>query len=422
MIIKHCAWIAHVIISGRIMFLNFFYSLRQQGVPVTPQELLDFLKIIEFKSENNQVGPDTLYLVARSSMVKDIKYYDQFDKAFALCFSECVGEQSDFSKKLKEWLNKNKSDPKSPLSKKDSPFYLPDELMRELQKRLKEQQKRHQGGNKWIGTGGFSPFGHSGYNEQGIRIGGESKHRSAIATAMNRNYQNYRTDALIGVRQLKVCLKRLTLLKKTGRRALSIKKTIEKTCRFGGEIEFVYEKPRKNEMKLILLLDIGGSMTAHSQRVNQLFSACHQLTHFKRFQCYYFHNTIYDDLYLDADFDRPIPVSQVLKTFDSQTRVIFVGDAAMAPYELYHMSGAINQYYKLFGQLDFDEIKDRINNKDSYAILKEIAKKYPYSIWLNPEGPSNWGIETVHAIREVFPMFFLSLDGISQGINHLLGK
>lgn len=403
------------------MFIPFFYALKQQKIPVTTGELLDFIKVVKTVSEKNHyLSSDDFYHLARNCLVKDLKYYDQFDLAFVKIFKNIINNESDFFKNLEEWLNKAIEKELSD-ERKEQALKIPiDELMNELMQRINEQKERHDGGNHWIGTGGTSPFGHSGFNPNGIRIGGASKGKSAIAVAEKRNYQEYRNDNQLNVRQIKVALKTLRDFKKLGREEISIPKTLKKSCDSGGEIEIVMERSRKNQMKLILLMDVGGSMTPYSQRVEQLFSAAHQLNHFKEFHFYYFHNIIYDYVYKDARLSKEIKVDSLYKKFGKDTRVIYVGDAAMAPYEYFQMTQNSYNFYNYSIYSDNPKIPKEnrkfFTGKDR---LEDLKAKFPNSIWFNPEPQTLWNGMTANAICQLIPMYFLSLQGITDAIKKL---
>jgi hypothetical protein len=398
------------------MFLDFFYTLRNHKVPVSTREYLDLVRVLSSYSEKNEaINPERFYHIARSILVKDIKHYDSYDLAYTSCFKEVVSE-GDFKDKLNEWLQ-NALDKELSEERKKQALDLPsEELMKELQKRIDEQKERHDGGNKWIGTGGTSPFGHSGFNPNGIRVGGSGQNKSALAVAGKREFRSYRTDEILDVRQIKVALKKLRDLKETGQAKLNINKSIKKTCENAGEIEIVETKSRKNNMKLVLLMDVGGSMTPHSRRVSQLFSAAHQTNHFKEFKYFYFHNIFYDDLYNDSSMNshEVTSFSKLKNKFNPDTRFIIVGDAYMAPYELFQMTGSMREFYFSFVK---DNKKSTLTGMDRVELLKKMYEKV---VWLNPEPRRMWQAPTINAVSKVIPMFELSVDGITKAIKHLI--
>lgn len=403
------------------MFIDFFFTLRKYKIPVTPSEFFDFLQVIEQLSAKQQSpNSSSLYNIARYTLVKDTKYFDGYDLAFSESFGSILRDDDTFKKKLEEWLKAAQRRNLAESDRKKALNIPPEDLIKELEKRRKEQQKQHHGGNKWIGTGGTSPFGHSGFNPGGIRIGGHSQNRSGLATALSRRFQSYRTDEAFDIRQIKMCLKHLRELKKTGRMSLSISATIDASCQKGGEITPIFKRPRRNDMKVLLLADIGGSMTPHTNKVNKLFSACHQINHFKEFKSYYFHNIIYDHVYKDAQLEQAIPIKYLLRKYDKNTRVIILGDAAMAPYELFDMTGTMNSYFRNFTTFPSQDINSMQKGKTAFERMQEIQLNYPSSIWLNPDPKALWEQETVMALKKIFPMYFLSLDGLVMGIKQLL--
>jgi uncharacterized protein len=394
------------------MFLSFFYTIRSRKIPVSTTEFLDFLTAVKKLNEMDSVlGLDDLYIIARSCMVKDIRYYDDFDIAFATVFKGLTISQPGFQELLSQWLENAIQKEISEAQKQNAPLMDYEKLLEELEKRLKEQTERHDGGNYWIGTGGTSPFGNSGYNEQGLRIGGEPKTGKAINSAKARTYKEYRTDESLDVRQIKVALKKLRILKKQGHLELSIDKSIEKTGQNCGELELVFERSRKNNLKLLLLMDIGGSMTQYSQRVNRLFSAGHQMNHFKEFHHYYFHNIIYNYVYNDASLTDRVSIRQIMRKHNPDTKVIIVGDALMNPYELFYQSDY--EWYTR-GEIGSDK---RMTGIERLRSLKEYFYKI---IWLNPERQAYWSEPTIDAIESEVSMFFLSINGIQKGIQYLL--
>ncbi len=394
------------------MFQNFFYRLKSKKIPVSTTELLDLIKAVSFHSENQ--SPLTLkkfYSIARSCLIKDIKYYDEYDLVFAETFGDNKIGDTDFNEKLTEWLSKaienNLTD-----DRKMNAMNLPiDEILNELLKRLEEQKERHDKGNYWVGTGGTSAFGNKGYNQNGLRVGGDGGEGIAKQIVGDRNYKEYRTDESLNIRQLKVALKKLKDLRKEGRKEFQLEDTIKKTCENAGDIELIFHSSRKNKLKLMLLMDVGGSMTPHSQSVSKLFSASHQLNHFKEFHYYYFHNIIYDRVFTDSIFDKSVSLEKLFKKISPDTKVIFVGDASMNPYELFGSHGSMYSYNSI------SEAKLKITG---HSTLKNLVNFYKSSIWLNPDPPQYWSSTTCEAIWDEIPMYFLSVDGIVKAISKLM--
>jgi uncharacterized protein with von Willebrand factor type A (vWA) domain len=352
------------------------------------------------------------YGVARSILVKKPEHYDTYDLAFAEFFKDATVDwaalNANIHNDLLEWLR----EPIDPRLLTDAERALLealdlDELRRRFEERLNEQKERHDGGNKWIGTGGTSPFGHSGTNPGGIRVGGKGGSRSAVQVAGERRFKNLRSDLVLDVRQFGAALKKLRVLTRDGREEeLDMDETIDQTARNFGDIEMVFKQPRKNEVKLLLLMDVGGSMTPYSQLTSLLFSAAHQASHFKHFESYYFHNCPYETLYQDITRRKGVRTAEVLKKVDSTWRCIIVGDAAMAPYELMDAGGAIEFSY--------------MNSDSGIVWLKRIAEKIPRTVWINPDSPKYWAsYYTVRVIANIFPMFPLTLEGIDDAITEL---
>ncbi|MEZ4459543.1 MAG: VWA domain-containing protein [bacterium] len=395
------------------MFIEFFYHLRERGLPVSTTEYLTLLEALE--KGLHQDSLDHFYGLARSILVKKPEQYDVYDLAFAEFFKDATVDWSKFRDDLPDELLDWLKDPQAmraltpeelaALEKLDL-----EELRRRFEERLNDQHERHDGGNKWIGTGGTSPFGHGGANPAGIRVGGPGGGRSAVQVAMNRRFKNLRSDAVLDVRQFSSALKRLRILAKDGRQEeLDLDETIDETARNYGDIELVFKQPRKNEVKLLLLMDVGGSMTPYSHLSSLLFSAAHQASHFKQFESYYFHNCPYESVYSDMGRRKGIRTAELLKKVDSSWRCIIVGDAAMAPYELMDSGGSSDMFY--------------INPEPGIVWLKRLVEKMPQSVWLNPDPPKYWrSYYTVNIISSIFPMFPLTLEGLDDAIRELRKK
>lgn len=394
------------------MFVDFFYHLRARGLPVSLTELMTLHEAMEKGHAESSLN--RFYSLARSVMVKRPEHYDIYDQAFAEFFKDAVidwDQMPELSEEMLSWLQDAKNfgdltDEQKELMK----LYDLDELMKMFEERLKEQEERHDGGNKWIGTGGTSPFGNSGTNPGGIRVGGSGGSRSAVKVAMDRRFQNLRDDLTLDVRQFSTALKKLRILTRDGREeTLDIDETIDQTAKNCGDIELVFKQPRKNQVKLLLLCDVGGSMNPYTRLTSLLFSAAHQASHFKNFESYYFHNCPYGKLYKNMARRESVPTEEVLKKVDSGWRCIIVGDAAMAPYELMDAGGSSDMFYM---------------NADSGLVwLKRIAEKIPRTVWLNPDPPRYWGSTyTTVTIGKLFPMFPLTLHGLDDAIRELRSR
>ena len=386
------------------MFTNFFYTLKGKKVPVS---ITEWMTLMEALSKGYISNLDEFYYLARAMLVKSEGYYDQYDAAFQEYFKG-IETPADISEQILEWLK----DPvnRMTLTVEERAMFDEmdfDELLRKFEERLKEQIEQHDGGNRWIGRGGTSPFGHSGYHPAGIRIGGESRGRHAIQIAQERRFRNYRNDLTLDVRQIKLALRELRQLNRIGSEdELDLEKTIDATCKNAGELEFIWRQTRKNAVKVLLLMDVGGSMDPFAQLCSQLFSAAHSSSHFKDFQYLYFHNCIYDKLYWDIERRDAVSTEQLLHVMEPDYKVILVGDARMATYELTQRYGAINYYEQ--------------NDTPGLIWLKRISDHFTHSIWLNPEAPYYWNYSTVIMIGKLFPMYELTLDGLNQGLKELV--
>ncbi len=387
------------------MFIDFFYHLRRYGHKPTITEWLALIKALSLGHGRAHLG--TFYHLARCLLVKRENDYDTFDRAFATFF-EGVEDDLDITDELLDWLK----DPIVPdISDEDRALLKAmdlDELLKRFQDTMQEQTERHDGGNRWIGTGGTSPFGHAGVNPAGIRIGGPGGGRSAVQIAESRRFQNLRNDRILDTRQIGVALKRLRrLTKDEGPEELDLDQSINASARNGGEIELIFSPPKRNRIKLMMLMDVGGSMDSYTLLCERLFSAVHAANHFKKFDHLFFHNCVYETLYSDIARWEGTPTADVLKTLDHTWSVVFVGDAWMSPYELTHLGGAIDYFHS--------------NDKTGLSWLRQIREKVPNSIWLNPVRSGHWNAPSIMMIAQLFPMFELTIDGITEAIDVLRG-
>ncbi len=388
------------------VFLEFFYLLRAQGIPVSTREWLTWLECIEKGLVAADLG--RAYSVGRAVMVKHERHLDTYDLCFAHFFGGAEAPAT-LHDAIDEWLNTPLPMPQLSPEEFEKLEQLDLDKLREMfEERLKEQDERHDGGNRWIGTGGTSPFGHNGRHPSGIRVGGQGRNRSAIQIAGERRFRAYRSDRVLDTRQLGAALRRLRRLGK-GERAdeLDLEETIRQTAQQAGELEIVMKAPRENTLKLILLMDVGGSMDDHARLVEQLFSAAHQASHFKVFKPLYFHNCVYDSVYEEASMRTKVSLEDLSRQLDKQTRLLFVGDACMSPYELFSVGGMINYYEH--------------NSRTGAECLYSLKTLYPHHAWLNPIPERFWGHPTIEAIADIFPMRELTLAGLSEAIE-LLSK
>lgn len=376
-----------------------------------------FLTLHKALSAGLILSIDDFYTSARSILVKSERYFDLFDQVFAHHFQgaelpdpEGVDLDEIAKALLEQWLN----DPKEMaealgIDESELNKLTPDELLEYFKERLKDQKDRHDGGNKWIGTGGTSPVGHSGFHPEGMRVGGVSRNKSAVKVAMERRYKDYSLEGPLTQSMVGEALKRLRNLIPSGPRdQVNISETIYQTMKNAGEIEIIFDKRLKDRLKVILAIDNGGwSMDPYIPVVQTIFD--YARAQFKDLKTYFFHNTIYDTVWEDTSrFKKPIKVDGFAGK-DPETRLIIIGDASMAPYELMARDGSIY-------------IQDR-SGKSSLKRLQDLADMFPHSIWLNPVPPRMWSYtQTILSISQVFPMFEFSIDGLEKGITQLMSK
>jgi len=392
------------------MFLPFFEGLRRHGVPVSVREYLAFLEAMQAGLVTYDV--DGFYYLARAIMVKDERHIDRFDRAFSEAFAglqaltaEQVLEAVDLPR---EWLEKLAEKLLTPEEKAEiAALGGFDKLMETLRQRLEEQKGRHQGGSKWVGTAGTSPFGAYGYNPEGVRIGQEgSRHQRAVKVWDKREFRDFDDQVELGTRNIKVALKRLRKWARDGaHEELDLPGTIRSTAE-QGYLDVKTRPERRNAVKVLLLLDAGGSMDAHVQAVEELFSAAR--AEFKHLEAYYFHNCIYEGLWRDNKrrWNAQIPTLDVLRTYGSDYKCVIVGDASMSPYEILHPGGA-NEHW---------------NPEAGEVWLKRAREAWPAHVWLNPLPERMWGYtQSVQIIRAQFEerMFPLTLDGITRAMKAL---
>lgn len=397
------------------MFITFFYQLKDVGIPVSPTSFLTLHRAMHCGLVNSL---DDLYTAARTILVKSEKYFDLYDQVFAHIFAgaelPAAEDEATFdlmaSGLLQEWLeNPKKLANALGLDPKKLASMSPDELLEYFKARLKDQDGRHDGGSKWIGTGGTSPVGHSGYHPGGLRVGGVSGSRSAIKVAGERRYREYSVRGVLTRSSVGEALKRLRNLVPQGvKDRLNTDATIYRTMKNGGEIELVFDRGIVDRLKVILAIDNGGwSMEPHVDLVQTLFT--YAKSQFKDLKTYFFHNTIYDLLWEDAArYKKPIAIKDFVR-LDPDTRLIIVGDASMAPYELVSTDGSIYAFER--------------SGKPSIEQLRFLAETFPRTIWLNPIPEHHWPYtRSLNIIRTVFPMYELSLDGLEQGVRYLMSK
>ncbi len=387
------------------MFVEFLYELRARKVPVGAQEAVALARALEAGLHESSL--DGFYHLARALTVKREEHLDDFDLAFAKHFRGVAVEAKELAEELLSWLRDPV--PARQLSDEERAALEAldlDEVLRRLEERLREQKERHDGGNHWIGTGGTSPFGRGGTNPAGVRIGGPGGGggRAAMVLADARKYRSYRSDLVLDLRQLEVALRKLKAFTREGAvTELDVEGTIDATAKNAGELEVVVRPPRRPNTRVILMMDVGGSMDPYAHQVSQLFSAAKRATHWRELRTYYFHNCVYGRVYDTETFERGIDVEQLFRECGPHYKMVFVGDASMAPYELMGYAG-----YSEPGRVP------------GVTWLRRLRDHFPRSVWLNPEGTSGWGHPTVDAIRSIFPMSSLTVEGIGEAVKTLL--
>jgi uncharacterized protein with von Willebrand factor type A (vWA) domain len=396
------------------VFVEFFYTLRDRGVPVTPTSFLRLQKALNMGIIRTV---EDFYTGARSILVKSERYFDTYDQVFAHHF-EGVAFQDPGDRELselahallEEWL-KNPREVAATLDLDEAKLskMTPEELIQYFLDRLKEQTEAHHGGNRWIGTRGTSPVGHSGHHPGGMRVGGVSRNKSAVKVAMSRRYKDYSQEGPLTQAQIGEALKRLRRMVPSGPRdQVNIDKTIYQTMRNAGEIDIVFDRRLMDRLKVILLIDNGGwSMDPYVNVVQTLFN--YAKAQFKDLKIYYFHNTIYEKVWTDAPRRMDPELVEDFIRKDGDTRLVFVGDASMAPFELMAADGYIR----------FEERSTR----PSIDKLKFLARTFRHSVWLNPVLEEDWRYTTtINIVRQIFPMYELTLDGLEKAVQHLMAR
>ena len=390
------------------MLIDFFCKVRDYKVPCTLRELLDLLRALEQGVVFASI--DDFYSLSRTVLVKDEAHFDKFDRAFADYFKGVATLELDLSEIPEEWLKKHFEKQLSDEEKaKIEALGGLDKLMETLAERLKEQEKRHQGGNKWIGTGGTSPFGAHGYNPEGVRIGQDSsRHRKATKVWDKRQFKNLDANVEIGTRNMKVALRKLRQFARTGSsEELALDDTIAATARNAGYLDIKMKPERHNAIKVLMFFDIGGSMDDHIKVCEQLFSAIHG--EFKHLEFFYFHNCLYETVWRDNNRrqNEKIDLLQVLHTYSRDYKVIFVGDATMGPYEITYPGGSVEHW----------------NEEAGSVWMKRLTDHFDKVVWLNPQDEPQWSyyasIQIMQQLVE-HKMYPLTLAGLGQGIKALV--
>jgi uncharacterized protein len=391
------------------MFFNFLDELRYAGIPASLKEHLILLEALD--RDVIERTPEEFYYLSRSVFVKDEGLLDRFDQVFNKVFKGLLTDYGTTPQEVPEdWL---KAIAEKFLSEEEMEKIKSlgswEEIMETLKKRLEEQQKRHEGGNKWVGTGGTSPFGNGGYNPEGVRIGGESKHKRALKVWEKREFANLDHTKELGTRNIKIALRRLRKFARTGSaEELDIRATIDGTAKQGW-LDIHMRPERRNAIKVLLFLDVGGSMDPFIKLCEELFSAA--TSEFKNLEFFYFHNCPYEGVWKDnrRRFAERTPMWDILHKYPHDYKAIFVGDAAMSPYEISHPGGSVEHF-----------------NEESGAVwMQRLTNTYPAAVWLNPTPEAHWGYsQSTKIIKELMKdrMYPLSLAGLDSAMRELVRK
>tara|TARA_B100000686_G_scaffold93040_1_gene99444 strand:+ start:15806 stop:16984 length:1179 start_codon:yes stop_codon:yes gene_type:complete len=390
------------------LFVAFLHQLKKSGIPVSIKEYLDFIAGLDAGVTN--LDTDSFYHFAKASLVKDERYFDKFDKTFSKFFEGALEVGEEILKSIPEdWI---KDALQKQLTEEDKRKIESlggwDKLLETLKERLQEQKKRHQGGNKWIGTGGTSPFGSGGYNPEGIRIGNEGNRQGrAVKIWEKRLWSNFDDKKTLGIRDIRVAVRRLRHFARTGTPdEFDLNNTVNATANNGGYLDVKMRPERKNRIKLLLFLDVGGSMDPYVEACEELFSAVR--TEFKDLEHFYFHNCLYETVWNNnpRSSEDIILTWDILRKYGSDYRVLFVGDASMSPYEIAYPGGSIEHWNEESGSIWLERL---ISHFDSVA-------------WLNPESKNIWNSSASNKmIREIFEekMFEMNLSGIEEAMKTL---
>jgi hypothetical protein len=404
------------------MLIDFFYTLRAAKLPVSVKEFLTLLEALKLgvvgpktaQSDGDDNTPsgykiDDFYYLSRATLVKDEKHYDKFDKAFSAYFKG-IELVTDFTQDIPlDWLKKTLELNLAPEQKAAIEKMGWDELMDTLKKRLEEQKERHEGGSKWIGTGGTSPFGHGGYNPQGIRIGGAGKNKSAVKVWEQRAYKDYDDTQELGTRNIKVALRRLRKFAREGHiEELDLPDTIRATAANAGYLDIKMHPERHNNVKVLLLMDVGGTMDEHITRVEEMFSAAK--AEFKHLEFYYFHNCVYDFMWKNnrRRYAEKFATWDIIRKYNKDYKLIFMGDATMSPYEILQPGGSV----------------EYSNEEAGVEWLGRLTSAFPRFAWINPEPQGVWQYrQSISIVQQLMSgrMFPLTLKGLEDTMR-LLSK
>ena len=400
------------------MFSGFFYFLRHKGMDVTLSEWLTLVEALDKGLCNSSLTD--FYYIARMILAKNETEYDKFDMAFDEYFKGIRSNDDDITDQMLRWLDKSELDDRWQQELEEKRSYLnkmedhmdAEKIRDEYQEKKKQQDSEHNGGSTWIGTMGKTAFGNMGGNLGGIRIGGTTGYQSAFEVIGARKYRDFRNDRVLDNRQFQMALRRLRQFSTRldiPEDEFSLDKTVDATCNNGGYLKIIYERPRKNTVKLLLLMDSGGTMIPYCDLLNDLFQSVHKSNHYKDVKTYYFHNCIYSHVYKTPECENGdwIETDWMFKNLDNNYKVIIVGDAAMAPEELYSETG---------------NYRGPNNGLSGMQWLQLMKRHYKKIVWLNPKmapGRAPWR-EAETAIKEMFPMYKLTVDGLKLAMNQLM--
>jgi len=389
------------------MLIDFFYALKKSKVPVSIQEFLTLLEAL--KKQVIAPSINDFYYLARITLVKDEKFYDRFDKTFGTYFNGIENLLELYPDIPLEWLEEKLKRDLTPEEKNAlEKFTSPEELIKRLKELLDEQKERHEGGNKWIGTGGASAFGNNGYHPEGIRIGGKSAgNRTAIKVWDERNFADYDDSVELGTRNIKIALRRLRRFAREGQQTeLDLDQTITATATNAGFLDIKMRPERHNQVKVLLLMDVGGSMDDHIARVEELFSAAS--SEFKHLEHYYFHNCLYDFVWKNnrRRTVEKIPTIDILRKYGSDYKLIFVGDATMSPYEILAVGGSV----------------EYSNNEPGATWINRMLDHFKHHAWLNPEPEHVWQYrQSVSIVKDLMKskMYPVTIQGLESAMRDL---
>ncbi len=389
------------------MLISFFQVLKRAGIPVTIKELLDL--ILALKNHLAFSSVDEFYFLSRTILVKDEKYFDRFDQAFGFYYRDLESLEDIIQAMIpEEWLRHEFS---KQLSEEDKAKIESlgglDKLIEEFKKRLEEQKERHQGGNKWIGTSGTSPFGHGGYHPEGIRVGGESRNKKAAKVWEKRTFKNLDDSVELGTRNIKIALRRLRKFARTGaEEELDLDDTIRSTANNAGLLDIKMVPERHNSAKVLLFFDVGGSMEPHIKICEEMFAAAR--SEFKHMEYFYFHNFVYESVWTDNNrrHNERLQLHDIMHRYSSDYHIVFIGDASMSPYEISHAGGCVEHW----------------NEEAGFTWMRRLKETYQKIIWINPVPAGAWHYtQSIDMTNQLIDghMYPLTVKGLEDGMGYL---